>query len=488
MGQSESSSLSSTLEDVSLFQKKIETQKKNEEIPQIKQTVFEILENFSPEQHFENQNLQGYWLWRIQKSFGYDFYFAPEEIRNNELIAFTAIKSDQRSIFHIGEKLKNNKEFFEKILEEDIDLFFHAPDSIKNDERFAYEFVSRNWRNYDLVGDDLKKNEKFFEICFPLSPMLISFAPYSVKNDKDKIIECIKYSGFLLEYASEELQNDKEIVRMAVKSRGESLRFASKELCSNQEIVMEAIKNFGGSFYYASEELLNDENFIISILKDILDYGDFSTIKKSPFPGDKDFVLKAIDLDPRAYKLISYNLSDDLDIAMKAISKDGMLLDCCHESLKWNESLVKLAIQNNPRSIQFAPQSILKKNREICLEAVSKDGFCLGDVPEDFQHDKKFVLVAVSNCGKSLRFASEKLKNDEDIVMAAIKEDGKSLQFASHRLQNEKFLVILATDNGYKNYYPDNELLEDIEIFWKFTLGRHKLIRFLPGDLNFNFK
>ena len=61
--------------------------------------------------------------------------------------------------------------------------------------------------------------------------------------------------------------------------------------------------------------------------------------------------------------------------------------------------------------------------------------------------DKEVVLKAVKKNGFSLKYASEELKKDKEVVLEAVKQNGHSLQYASEELKKDKEIEWISKKN-----------------------------------------
>ena len=73
----------------------------------------------------------------------------------------------------------------------------------------------------------------------------------------------------------------------------------------------------------------------------------------------------------------------------------------------------------------------MKKNREIVLKFIRKNGLSLEYAPFEFQNDREIVFQAIfySGLGDLIRFASDELKNDLLIAYIAVKYSRKAYQY-----------------------------------------------------------
>lgn len=94
-------------------------------------------------------------------------------------------------------------------------------------------------------------------------------------------------------------------------------------------------------------------------------------------------------------------------------------------------------------AVRTYPKSILHSElqgadqREVALEAVSKEGEVLDFLSPDLKNDQEIVLAAVRQNGLALRFAGPILRKDRKVVLAAV-QNCDAVQYADPSLWNDK--------------------------------------------------
>jgi len=172
---------------------------------------------------------------------------------------------------------------------------------------------------------------------------------------------------------------------------------------------------YGGSFL----KLLSDRRKK-RILKKLMNSGDIksfeSDLKKiNGLETDKDFMIKAIRINQKAWEHADETLKNNRDFTLKAINENTSVLNYIHTD-----------------------------DDEIVTAAVTKQGTALMYATKEMKNNKDVVTAAVKNEGTALEHANEDMKNNEDVVTAAVKNNGISIAFASVKLlKNDKYLVKL---------------------------------------------
>lgn len=118
----------------------------------------------------------------------------------------------------------------------------------------------------------------------------------------------------------------------------------------------------------------------------------------------------------------------------------------------------------NKDALLYAPEEF-RRDREVMLQAVRKDGQALAFASPDLLHDRDIVLNGCASRGLSLRLASEALRADREVVLAALTQDGCALTYAAEPLKADKDLVLVAVrQNGRALKFAAKALREDADV------------------------
>ena len=80
-------------------------------------------------------------------------------------------------------------------------------------------------------------------------------------------------------------------------------------------------------------------------------------------------------------------------------------------------------------------------NKIEAIKKVKLDGQ-LNEVPIHFRKDKDVVLAAVKKDGYALQHADEKLKKDKQIVLEAVKKAGYAITYADRNFRKDKEIIL----------------------------------------------
>mmetsp|Transcript_9581 Transcript_9581/g.21388 ORF Transcript_9581/g.21388 Transcript_9581/m.21388 type:complete len:200 (-) Transcript_9581:141-740(-) len=76
----------------------------------------------------------------------------------------------------------------------------------------------------------------------------------------------------------------------------------------------------------------------------------------------------------------------------------------------------------------------LRKDRQMVLAAVNRNGIALKFASIDLQADRDVALAAVSQNGLALKFVANTLRADREVVLAAASKDSAALEYAADEL------------------------------------------------------
>jgi len=181
------------------------------------------------------------------------------------------------------------------------------PESMRRDCQIAIAAVERPGRRN--LPDDLKNDKQFFMKVVHRDGKGIAHASSALQDDKDLVSAAVRQNGESLRYASKALRNDKEIVLAAVRQNGESLRNASEALRDDKEIVLAAVRQNGESLNDASQALQNDREVVLAAVRQNgLNLG----YAPKPLQADPEIVLAAVRQNGESLRFASKALRKQL--------------------------------------------------------------------------------------------------------------------------------------------------------------------------------
>jgi hypothetical protein len=92
---------------------------------------------------------------------------------------------------------------------------------------------------------------------------------------------------------------------------------------------------------------------------------------------------------------------------------------------------VSALVQENGRTILCANEN-MKNNREILLEALKSDGYCIQFISKRHLMDPEMVLNAIIRNPKAFLLAAPKLKGNEKFIIEALFKNEKVFDFVKN--------------------------------------------------------
>ena len=180
---------------------------------------------------------------------------------------------------------------------------------------------------------------------------------------------------------------------------------------------------------------------------------------------DRDFVLKAINMQVCSLGFLPGNFRRDREIALAAVKNDGRDMQYVAELLKNDRGFILASLESgNILGLPFIADE-LRNDYEIIMKAVNAAGIALNYASERLKNNKDIVLAAMRNQAWSLKAASEELRSDATIILEAIKSDIRNLQFASSKLKNDyHFILQVVNMQGAALQYASKDLKQNLDI------------------------
>mmetsp|Transcript_40554 Transcript_40554/g.52229 ORF Transcript_40554/g.52229 Transcript_40554/m.52229 type:complete len:180 (-) Transcript_40554:429-968(-) len=101
---------------------------------------------------------------------------------------------------------------------------------------------------------------------------------------------------------------------------------------------------------------------------------------------------------------------------------------------------------------------------------------CFPYISDELKKDREVVIAFMKRNGLLLKFVIKEFKNDYEIVSTAIKHNGSAFNYASKTLKNDPNIIILAISNGLPLYNISDKLKnEDRTIAYAAVKKGHSL-------------
>lgn len=257
--------------------------------------------------------------------------------------------------------------------------------------------------------------------CFVLQEVdLIKHA--KLKNadwgDKEWVLWALKKDPRNYQYADLSLQRDEEIIFFALQKDSYVFGYLPKDLKADEQLIRRIIKKQIFMFNWLiwdKSPLLLDQDFLMYAIENNYAYVAFNhapeNLKKDPL-----FIAKALESDPEVLLLLDDDLSNNKEVAIRAVAIEGLNIKDLHPDLRGDKDVVLAAIKQDLDAYSFASKSLQYDSQIINAVLYSdehRNGFHL--LPEDLRADKKIATKAVTRNYYNLYYATPKLRKDKDL-------------------------------------------------------------------------
>jgi hypothetical protein len=247
--------------------------------------------------------------------------FASDEIKDDDEIILLAITYSARNIYYASDRLKNDKTFMMKYLDNEkslektviyssyLHIMMNVGNELINDVEFITSFLELErlrLRNIEYkysnsflyVGDNIKKNREIINIFLELEK--INYDNYKIRNqyncsctytyncniyicidislkyDNDIIKKCLELDSYTLRILPSDIDLDRETIILSLNNRNigvileedeNILPHIPKKYQDDKEIVIKTIQKNGKNYFYVSDKLKNDTDIIADAIK-----------------------------------------------------------------------------------------------------------------------------------------------------------------------------------------------------------------------------
>lgn len=280
---------------------------------------------------------------RAVMSLGANLEYASKTLRNDKefilKLAKDAFEWQNDILEYMGDSLRDDADFFQKfrkIMEKEYDeddieiLSKFIGDKLKKDKEFAKYLISKN--GYEIFGfdDSIKNSDEFKKLAVQKGVPTEQLGAVYFTDEKEALAYIkrtdisFKFHPEKADMVCESLRKDKKFIAKAVKASVNYYFYCMpKELKADKDICEALVGSNYENMDLVPEELLNDEEFILRVAKkDIRSIGKSSQLLKNA-----DFMLKAMDINPKAIDYASLILRMNKDFMLKAIKKNPKAKD-----------------------------------------------------------------------------------------------------------------------------------------------------------------
>lgn len=238
---------------------------------------------------------------------------------------------------------------------------------------------------------------------------------------------------------SEIIKRDQELFELAYGLSEDALQFASRDFALT-EVRKNPIK-----LKYVSDNLKSDKELILAAVREMP-----SSLKEAgqDMQNDKEVVLAALESGSQAsqaWMYVASELKNDRDVILKLVSRDGWQLKSLPNNWTADRDVVLAAVQNTGSALQFAAEH-LQNDRSVALLGVCKTASAIQHISKDLLADRTFWMAALEQNGEALKYGSDEVKSDKELVSVAVQQNGCALRHAADSLRENVDVVRKAVE------------------------------------------
>jgi hypothetical protein len=184
-----------------------------------------------------------------------------------------------------------------------------------------------------------------------------------VINDevRNEILEKIAVEKNILNNLANCYSLDRKLILQATIADYKQFQYASPILKKDEGFIYRLIRVSPKILQFVAPSLRSDANFMkrsTYLYRDALQYASPKLLD------NKMFMTEMVNMDSRNYMFAQERIKAFEDIAIMALSDNGLLLSSAPESIKSNKNLVKIAINSNVLAFDSASEK-LKNDKEL---------------------------------------------------------------------------------------------------------------------------
>ena len=221
-----------------------------------------------------------------------NLYEVNEELKDDRDVVLKAVKKQGWNIRYANSTFLNDKEIVLTAIKKGSanEIISLLPENLKNDDEIALTALKNSF--YTLKNLPMKYRDNK-ELILNMKLYDLEGVSERLQGDKEIVAISVKQVGESLKFAIKELQDDKEIVLSAVKNSAceTALKFASERLRGDVEVAKAAIRNFLDAVQYLSEDGKNNKELMLYVLKKD---GSYFNLSSQSLKRDNEVIFTAL--------------------------------------------------------------------------------------------------------------------------------------------------------------------------------------------------
>lgn len=320
---------------------------------------------------------------------------SPEE-QNDIVKVRSAISLDPRNFEFASAKLRANKHLVMEVLSHSPVMYYFVHDKLKEDYDVISKALSGDLRIYYLLPDSVLSSRATMTGLYCEFPELLEFAQDGDLEDRELMLHVVMNSRMAFDYILPKFRMELEFVLEAAKVGCCFLKDDDMKFMDEKEVVLHLVKHFPTKLVHASERLRDDEEVVSEAVGRngaVLGYASDRLQK------DRSIVLRAIKNDAFALEQADDSLWGDAEVVKNAAERDiGVLQVLPDDGLRSNSEFMLHMIKRHSAAMKYVSSTLLT-DRAFIMDAVDRNGFVYGYLPEDIRRDKEVMYEALSGAG-----------------------------------------------------------------------------------------
>lgn len=404
--------------------------------------------------HLENWRKDGY-VEKVYLHQPFDFPFLPLQVRSDP--EWVTRFCSRRAVNFLGasDSLRNDRDFVIRLINSaerrGADIYPYLPRSLRRDldVLLAMHAAGRlfplpdpddiSFLKYEDVRSFIAANLERIREVFEIFPNAMRYAPSGLLADKAMVLSALANDKGLVASLPTHLCDDEEVIMAACGEYDPSLRHASERLRKDPLFVRRMLEVCGRNIEFADDWMKRDRGFVLAAA-----HAGSRILEHVPaqFTDDEEVMLQVIGENGFSLRDASERLRTDKGFILKALDM-GLYYSAIEGPLSGDRDVVLRAMQVHPHEFKEIP-AVFRGDREIALAVLSRKGgygryieYC----SEALRDDPDIVISALFDTAGNLRYASERLKGDIDFLGRAVMMNPDCLDVIPEPLCSEPALL-----------------------------------------------
>eukprot|EP01080_Neovahlkampfia_damariscottae_P012335 gene12335-6008_t len=370
------------------------------------------------------------------------FDFMSEKIKNNFDLNKDLMKLYPEMYPNLSIDIRNNYNITFEIVSKIGKFLGSASDEMRQNEEIVFSALKQNLSCYVFAHPKLKSSKVFsLKILKHFPNFNIALFPMEIKDNYDVMTEAVMINGKNYQFISKRLRNDKNLLYQVLKPGFNGFYFASMELKADYDVVLKVVKICPQAIYYVNKRFKYDKTVVLEVVKN---YGEYiadcwntnlikdreiclCALKSSPssfrhfsseIQKEKELAKLAIELYPKNIQYAPMKMRNE-KLMKKLLEKDGDIFELLEVDQKMDKEFAKIAIKTSPTTIRHLIGNLRFDEDLIKLAIDQSTGSIIQELK--IRYDK-YVTLETVKYGLNLELANwNELKQDKEVFWFFLK-------------------------------------------------------------------